>query len=92
MQVALSFPISHEAKTVRLPLRPVCIHDVNRQEPGVPRHRDLWVADVGARVEKLVKPRAAAADLALRPYVGGRHCNAAPIRVAGVAGDPHSKG
>jgi hypothetical protein len=75
-----------------LPLRQVCIHDVNRQESGVPLHRDTLVAGVGARVEILVRPRAAAECLALRPCVGDLRCNALPMLVAGVAGDAQSKG
>jgi hypothetical protein len=51
MQVALSFPISHETKTVMLPLRQVCIHDVNCQEPGVPRHRDSAESEELRRID-----------------------------------------
>jgi hypothetical protein len=90
MQVT-SILISHYAKTVMLPLRQVCIHDVNRQGSGVPPHRDTLVADVGALVEIRIRLRAAAECLALRPYVGVRRCNVSPMRVAGVAGDSQSK-
>ena len=77
---------SNACALVMLPLLQAYIHDASRQELDVPRHARVGVGSVGVRAAALAGTKAAWECLVQAPCAGDRHCNAAPRRLAGVAG------
>src|SRR6266511_661007 len=70
---------------------PAGIHGVSRRGWDEPPHVEMLEADAGVLAEEPVIIRAAAEYLDLRPYAGGPHCNAAPMRAERGAGGCRSK-